>query len=89
MQTAPLLDGHWPALLARLSGVLDLDASARATGALRQRRNVADGATLLRLALAHGPGGLSLRSAVAVRARPCRHADVKRVLDSPKTRFPQ
>lgn len=57
------LDPHWPAVLKRLSGVLDLDASARASGALVRRRNVSDGATLLRLALAHGPGGLSLRSA--------------------------
>ena len=30
-----------------------------------RRRNVSDAATLLRLALAHGPGGLSLRSAAA------------------------
>lgn len=63
MQSASLVDPHWPALLARLSGMLDLDASARASGALQRRRAVADGATLLRLALAHGPGGLSLRSA--------------------------
>jgi Transposase DDE domain len=63
MQTASVVDPHWPALLQRLSGALNLDASARASGALRRRRAVADGATLLRLALAHGPGGLSLRSA--------------------------
>ena len=43
--------------------MLDLDASARASGALQGRRAVADGATLLHLALVHGPGGLSLRSA--------------------------
>ncbi|MER9580909.1 hypothetical protein [Mesorhizobium sp. M0276] len=30
-----------------------------------RRRNVADAATLLRLALAYGPGGMSLRSAAA------------------------
>lgn len=65
MQPPPPADPHWPALLARLSGVLDLDASARASGALRRRREVAEGATLLRLALPHGPGGLSLRSAAA------------------------
>ena len=63
--TPSAVDPHWPALLARLSGTLDLDASARASGALRRRRAVADGATLLRLALAHGPGDLSLRSAAA------------------------
>ena len=65
MHTASAVDPHWPTLLQRLSGVVDLDASARASGALRRRRAVADGATLLRLALAHGPGGLSLRSAAA------------------------
>ena len=63
--TASSYDPHWPALLERLSGVLDLEASARATGALVRRRAVGDAATLLRLALAHGPGGLSLRSAAA------------------------
>lgn len=52
-------NSHWPGLLERLSGVLDLEASARATGALMRRRAVGDAATLLRLALAHDPGGLS------------------------------
>ena len=65
MQTAFPIDPHWPALLEHLTGVLDLKASARASGALLRRRAVADAATLLRLALAHGPGGLSLRSAAA------------------------
>ncbi len=67
MPTAPAssLDPYWPALLARLSPVVDLEASARGAGALVRRRNVGDAATLLRLALAHGPGGLSLRSAAA------------------------
>ncbi len=67
MPTVPALplDPHWPALLERLSQVLDLEASARAVGALMRRRNVSDAATLLRLALAQGPGGLSLRSAAA------------------------
>ena len=62
---ASALDPHWPALLSRLSRVLDLDASARAAGALVRRRNVGDAATLLRLTLARGPGGLSFRSAAA------------------------
>jgi hypothetical protein len=65
MHTASPIDPHWPALLERLAGALDLDASARASGAIRRRRAVADGPTLLRLALAHGPGGLSQRSAAA------------------------
>ena len=59
------LDPHWQALLDRLSALLNLDASARTSGAIVRLRNVGDAATLLRLALAHGPGGLSLRSAAA------------------------
>lgn len=48
-----------------MSGLIDLDATARSSGALLRRRCVSDGATLLRLALAYGPGGMSLRSAAA------------------------
>lgn len=65
MHTTSALDSQWPALVSALSGTLDLDLTARQSGALRRRRAVADGATLLRLALAYGPGGLSLRSAAA------------------------
>ena len=63
--SAPSLNPNWPAMLGQLSRVLDLDASARAAGALVRRRNIGDAATHLRLALADGPGGLSLRSAAA------------------------
>jgi Transposase DDE domain len=59
------IETDWQALISRLSQSLDLDATARATGALVRRRNVADAATLLRLALAYGPGGMSLRTAAA------------------------
>jgi hypothetical protein len=55
----------WTDLIARLPPDLDLEQSARVSGALRRRRRVGDAATLLRLALAHGPGALSLRSAAA------------------------
>lgn len=65
LDASPELDHLWPALLGRISGRLDLDTSARAGGALRRRREVRDGATLLRLAMAHGPGRLSLRSAAS------------------------
>ena len=51
--------------LIRLSPHLDFELSARTTGALQRRRKVSDAATLLRLALAYGPGALSLRSAAA------------------------
>lgn len=56
---------RWTDLIARLPPDLDLEQSARLSGALRRRRKVGDAATLLRLALAHGPGALSLRSAAA------------------------
>lgn len=59
------LDAAWQDLLGRLPESLDLDESARAYGALKRRRAIRDGATLLRLALAYGPGGMSLRSAAA------------------------
>jgi len=65
MGTNDSIETEWPALISRLSQSLDLDATARATGALVRRRNVGDAATLLRLALAYGPGAMSLRSAAA------------------------
>src|ERR671917_457246 len=63
MQPASSLDARWPDLVAAVSAVIDLDATARASGALVRRRGIRSAATLLRLALAYGPGGLSLRSA--------------------------
>lgn len=48
-------------LLKRLPAGLDLDRLALETGAIRRKRALSDGASLLRLALARGPGGLSLR----------------------------
>lgn len=65
MQTNDSIEADWQTLISGLSQCIDLDATARATGALVRRRNVADAATLLRLALAYGPGGMSLRSAAA------------------------
>jgi len=65
MQTNDSIEADWQALISGLSQSIDLEATARATGALVRRRNVADAATLLRLALAYGPGGMSLRSAAA------------------------
>src|SRR3954451_20371257 len=52
-------------LLARLPPDLDLDELARRSKAIQRRRKIGEGATLLRLALARGPGGLSLREAAA------------------------
>lgn len=65
MRTNDSIETNWQALISNLSQLIDLDRTARETGALLRRRAVADGATLLRLALAYGPGGLSLRSAAA------------------------
>lgn len=62
MQTASLLGDGWGAFVGALPQDLDLDAVARATGALVRRRGVPSASALLRLALMRGPGGLSLRA---------------------------
>ncbi|MDZ8071170.1 MAG: IS4 family transposase [Nostoc sp. DedQUE08] len=48
--------------MARIGSVVDLEATARQYGALRRARKLRSAEELLRLALLHGPGGLSLRS---------------------------
>lgn len=63
--TASVLTNQFCDLLARLPVGLDLDRLAHETGAIRRRREVVDGASLLRIALARGPGGLSLRQTAA------------------------
>jgi hypothetical protein len=65
MQLASSLDSQWPVLAAAISGTIDLEATARSSGALVRRREVRSAEALLRLALAYGPGGLSLRAAAA------------------------
>src|SRR5688572_16436254 len=67
MQPAHLLslDARWSDLVAAVSGTTDLDATARTSGALVRRREIRSADALLRLALAYGPGGLSLRAAAA------------------------
>jgi hypothetical protein len=52
-------------LLGRLPAGLDLDALARQTKAIERRRVLGSGSNLLRLALARGPGGLSLSQTAA------------------------
>jgi hypothetical protein len=61
--TASLPADDFSALLARLPADLDLDRLAIEHKALRRGRKIKSGAALLRLALAHGPGGMSLRDA--------------------------
>jgi hypothetical protein len=65
MQNATLFTSRWADLVSKVSGVIDLDSSALATRALVRRREIRSGEMLLRLALAYGPGGLSLRGAAA------------------------
>ena len=59
------LEAQWPDLVAAVSAAIDLEATARTSGALVRRREIRSGEALLRLALAYGPGGLSLRAAAA------------------------
>ena len=59
------LDAQWPDLVAAVSAAIDLEATARTSGALVRRRKIRSAEASLRLALAYGPGGLSLRMAAA------------------------
>src|SRR3954453_16587231 len=59
------LEAQWPDLVAAVSAAIDLEAPARPSGALARRRRSRSAEVLLRLALAYGPGGLSLRTAAA------------------------
>jgi Transposase DDE domain len=60
---ASLHADEFPALLARLPPDLDLDQLAIEHKAIQRGRKIKSGTELLRLALAHGPGGMSLRDA--------------------------
>src|SRR3954464_2714873 len=62
---ASVLGDRFTEVLERLPTGLDLDDLALETKAIQRRREVVDGAALLRIALARGPGGLSLRQAAA------------------------
>ena len=59
--TASVLTDQFSELLKRLPSGLDLDRLALETKAIQRKRKIGDGASLLRLALARGPGGFSLR----------------------------
>src|SRR3954467_6951072 len=65
MQSFSVTSEPWQEVLDRLPPELDLDALALSSGALKRRREVGDGATLLRLVMARGPGGLSLNQTAA------------------------
>lgn len=63
--TASLPADRFDELLSRLPADLDLDALAHQTKAIERKREINTGADLLRLALARGPGGLSLSETAA------------------------
>src|SRR4051794_9865333 len=63
--TASLPADQFDELLHRLPAGLDLDQLARQTKAIQRKRALTSGPDLLRLALARGPGGLSLSEAAA------------------------
>lgn len=66
-KTASSLFDSWSDTASRLPADLDLDQLARSTGAVCRRRGdgIGDGATLLQLILARGPGGKSLQDTAA------------------------
>jgi hypothetical protein len=65
MLNASQLDGGWQQLLSRIGSTEELEASAKASGALVRRREIKSAPDLLRLALAYGPCGMSLRTVAA------------------------
>jgi len=67
MDTQELFEHEWPFLLSYLPRGVDLDEAAFQTGAILRRREVGSGSTLLRLAMAYGFCGLSLRQTAAWR----------------------
>src|SRR3979490_2665035 len=56
---------HWPEVRSHLPADLDLEATARARGGLTRAREVKNVEALLRLALAYGGCGMSLRETCA------------------------
>jgi hypothetical protein len=65
MITASQSDVEWKRLASWCGSAEDLEASAKSSGALLRRREIKSAKDLLRLALAYGPGGMSLRSVAA------------------------
>jgi hypothetical protein len=61
----PLEDGGWAEILAAVSEVADLSATALETKAFVRGRAIRNPASLLRLAMVYGVSGLSLRSTAA------------------------
>lgn len=60
-----LQERDWSAVAALIERSIDLEDTARTSGALTRKRQVRSASDLLRLALAYGPGGQSLRQTAA------------------------
>lgn len=65
MNARTILEYQWPYLLSFFPPVCDLDSSALVFGALQRKRAVDSASSLLRLSLAYGFCGLSLRQTAA------------------------
>jgi hypothetical protein len=65
MKIRPEILDHWPEVRARLPAGFDVEATARLRGAFTRAREIKDAETLLRLALAYGGLGMSLRETCA------------------------
>ena len=65
MKIRPEILDHWPEVSGHLPAGFDLQATARSRGAFTRARQIKDAGTLLRLALAYGGLGMSLRETCA------------------------
>jgi hypothetical protein len=61
MKIRPEILDHWPEVSSRLPAGFDVEATARLRGAFTRAREIKNAGTLLRLALAYGGLGMSLR----------------------------
>ena len=65
MEIRPEILDHWPEVSARFPANFDVEATARSRGAFTRAREIKNAETLLRLALAYGGLGMSLRETCA------------------------
>jgi hypothetical protein len=65
MKIRPEILDHWPEVSARFPADFDIEATARSRGAFTRKREIKNAETLLRLALAYGGCGMSLRETCA------------------------
>src|SRR5260370_39807237 len=65
MKIRPEILDHWPEVSAHFPADFDVEATARSRGAFTRAREIKNAETLLRLALAYGGCGMSLRETCA------------------------